>query len=176
MHPTAILAALAFTAGILATPVPANVDSPISDAEWQALRDGGLKVRSAQSSVDQPISDAEWQALEDGGLSKREDAASLFKRDKVMNCGHLITGKGGSNGHGKWIPVQQFSDLADTFCKEIPLPVPPVLEDGHTGTNSSGNSADSKTRKNRQGIYRDGHLQGPRDIGHLSHHAHQPRQ
>lgn len=128
MHPTAILAAFAFTAGISATPVPANVDAPISDAEWQALRDGGLKVRSAQSTVNQAINDAEWQALEDGGLSRREDAASIFKRDKVMNCGHRITGKGGSNGHGKWIPVQQFSDLADKFCKESPLPVTAFLK------------------------------------------------
>ena len=123
MHPTAILAVLTFTAGIFASPLPADIDVPISDAEWQALKDGGLKVRNAQSSVNQPISDAEWQALEDGGLSKREDAASLFKRDKVMNCGHLVTGKGGSNGHGKWIPVPQFGDVADTFCKETRLPV-----------------------------------------------------
>ena len=128
MHPTAILAIIAFAAGISANPVPANVDVPISNAEWQALRDGGLKARSAQSTVNQPISDAEWQALQDGGLSKREDAASIFKRDKVMNCGHKVTGKGGSNGHGKWIPVQQFSDVADTFCKKPHLSIKASLK------------------------------------------------
>ena len=127
MHSTVIIAAIAMTAGILANPVPANVNQPISDTEWQALQDGGLKARSAQSTVNQPISDAEWRALQNGGLSKREDAGSIFKRDKVMSCGYLVTGKGGSNGHGKWIPVAQFSDLADTFCKETRLPL--VIED-----------------------------------------------
>ena len=98
-------------------PLPGSQNAPITDAEWQALKDGGLKARGS-SSVNQPITDPAWQALESGGLSKREDSPNeIFRRDKTMNCGHLITGKGGSNGYGKWVPVQQFADLANKFCE-----------------------------------------------------------
>ncbi|KAI1179825.1 hypothetical protein F4777DRAFT_401181 [Nemania sp. FL0916] len=96
-----------------AVPAPASVNVPISDAEMQRLKDGGLKVRSP-ANVNVPITQAEMRALEDGGLAGRSDG--LQARDKVMNCGHLVTGKGGSNGHGKWIPVDQFGQVADTFC------------------------------------------------------------
>ena len=176
MHPTAIIAVIAFTTGIFANPVPANVDSPISDAEWQALRDGGLKARNAQSSVNQPISDAEWQALQDGGISKREDAASIFQRDKVMNCGYRVTGKGGSNGHGKWIPVQQFSDVADTFCKKTQLPLTVSLEIWNNRRLAARKRGLTLRIRNRQGLHRNGHRKGARDVRYLSNHADQPRQ
>ena len=118
MHLSVALVMTSIAASAFANPIPGSQNAPITDAEWQALQEGGLKARGSDASVNQPISDAEYQALQDGGLTKRQDSPSeLFKRDKVMNCGHLITGKGGSNGHGKWVPVQQFADLADTFCE-----------------------------------------------------------
>ncbi|KAI1501828.1 hypothetical protein F5X99DRAFT_428071 [Biscogniauxia marginata] len=98
---------------VASTPTPGTVNAPITDEELERLRESGLKVRS--SSVNLPITDAEMRALENGGLAGR--SANLQARDKVMNCGHLITGKGGSNGHGKWIPVDQFIQVADSFCK-----------------------------------------------------------
>jgi hypothetical protein len=118
MYTKAIFAATFLSVMAAANPVPGDVNVPISDAEWQALRDSGLKPRA---TVNQPISDAEWQALEDAGLKARDDSSSLVTRDKVMNCGHLVTGKGGSNGHGKWIPVAEFADIADTFCQSSPF-------------------------------------------------------
>ncbi|KAK8029565.1 hypothetical protein PG993_010856 [Apiospora rasikravindrae] len=49
-------------------------------------------------------------ALKSGGL-KAHGNGGLEARD------HKVNGKGGSNGHGKWIPVPQFSKVADEFCK-----------------------------------------------------------
>lgn len=118
MQSISLLALASFLCFSAANPLPANVNTPISDAEWASLRDGGLKPRNAlPGTVNQPISDSEWQALRDGGLSRRGDEVSLVARDKVMNCGHLITGKDGSDGHGKWIPVADFVEAADRFCK-----------------------------------------------------------
>ena len=118
MQSISLLALASFLCFSAANPLPANVNTPISDAEWANLRDGGLKPRDAlPGTVNQPISDSEWQALHDGGLSRRGDEVSLVARDKVMNCGHLITGKDGSDGHGKWIPVADFVEAADRFCK-----------------------------------------------------------
>ncbi|KAI1366809.1 hypothetical protein F5Y08DRAFT_350703 [Xylaria arbuscula] len=127
---------------VSASPTPASVNQPITDAEMQALVDGGLKVRSPNpAEVNQPITDEEMQALIDGGLKVRSLAKavnapitarelealnaggllnntnSLAARDKVMNCGHLVTGSGGSDGHGKWIPVDKFQQQADEFCR-----------------------------------------------------------
>ena len=117
MHFSAALIAAYIAVLALAKPLPGTENAPITDVEWQALKDGGLKARGS-SNANEPITDAEWNALESGGLSKREDSPSeLFRRDKTMNCGHLIKGNGGSNGHGKWVPVQQFADLADKFCE-----------------------------------------------------------
>lgn len=102
-------------------PLPSSVDTPISDAEWASLRDGGLRARDARSAnVNQPISESEWQALQDGGLDRREDKNALVPRDKVMNCGHKVTGKGGSNGHGIWVPVVEVAEAADQFCRYLP--------------------------------------------------------
>ncbi|KAI0834149.1 hypothetical protein F5Y06DRAFT_300859 [Hypoxylon sp. FL0890] len=98
-----------FVAG---TPIPGSVNAPITDAQMAALKSGGLKARGSRVNV--PITAAEMSSLEEGGLAGRGD--SLQARDKVMNCGHLVTGKGGSNGHGKWIPVDEFSQVAETFC------------------------------------------------------------
>ncbi|KAI0405235.1 hypothetical protein F4802DRAFT_189283 [Xylaria palmicola] len=103
----ALLSALASS-----VPTPGDVNVPISDEELQRLRDAGLKARGPAVNV--PITEAEMHALEDGGLSGRGDG--LRARDKVMNCGHLVSGKGGSDGHGKWIPVDQFSQVANQFC------------------------------------------------------------
>ena len=116
MHQKAVLLMALLPFLTSAIPAPADVNVPITDVEWAALKDGGLDRRGA-ASVNQPITDAEWQALEAGGLDTRDNGVSLAKRDKVMNCGHRVTGKGGSNGNGKWIPVAQFSDVADEFCK-----------------------------------------------------------
>ncbi|KAL8709976.1 MAG: hypothetical protein Q9220_005427 [cf. Caloplaca sp. 1 TL-2023] len=100
----------------IANPIPADVNVPITDAEWSALAEGGLQ-RRGDATINQPISAAEWANLDAGGLtpdSKKRD--TLIKRDKVMNCGHLINGKGGSGGHGKWIPVSQFATVTEKFC------------------------------------------------------------
>ncbi|XXH02556.1 hypothetical protein Hte_008933 [Hypoxylon texense] len=104
-----LIAALlsSLTAG---NPVPGK-NQPITDKEWQALKAGGLKARG---SVNVPISEAKMKALRDAGLAGRSDG--LAARDKVMNCGHLVSGSGGSNGHGKWIPVSQFGNVANEFC------------------------------------------------------------
>ncbi|CAJ2506457.1 Uu.00g005870.m01.CDS01 [Anthostomella pinea] len=112
MYTKSILAAALLSTIVASSPMPADVNVPITDAEMQALEAGGLKARGG--SVNVPITDAEMAALEAGGLNSRID---IQARDKVMNCGHLVTGKGGSNGHGKWVPVDQFGQLADTFCK-----------------------------------------------------------
>lgn len=123
MHISSILAATTLLALSAANPVPATVNAPISDAEWDALRDAGLKTRDAQpATVNQPISDDEWQALKDGGLTRRSDSSTLIARDKTLNCGHRVNGKGGSNGHGKWIPVAQFVEAADRFCELCLIP------------------------------------------------------
>ena len=107
---------------VIANPVPANVNQPITDSEWDNLYSGGLQRRHG-AKVNQPITDAEYQALSDGGFNRRnasdETISSLVVRDKTMNCGHLVTGKSGSGGHGKWVPVQQFADLAEQFCESF---------------------------------------------------------
>ncbi|KAL8794953.1 MAG: hypothetical protein Q9195_002535 [Heterodermia aff. obscurata] len=97
---------------IAANPLPSNVNTPISEAEWASLRSGGLESRATRTNatINQPISSSEWQALQAGGLS-----GALVARDKVMNCGRLITGKGGSHGHGVWIPVGDFVEAAERF-------------------------------------------------------------
>ncbi|KAI1178005.1 hypothetical protein F4777DRAFT_540179 [Nemania sp. FL0916] len=97
------------------SPAPANINKPITDAEMQALKEGGLKVRSLHKAVNAPIKARELEALDAGGLLNNTN--SLAARDKVLNCGHLVTGSGGSNGHGKWIPVKKFQQQADEFCK-----------------------------------------------------------
>lgn len=129
MHPTIHFTTAFLVALAAASPVPGNVNVPISDAEWTALRSDGLKAREAQSTVNQPISDAEWQALKDAGLKRRDngDGSSIVARDNVMNCGPHVTGKGGSNGHGKWVPVARFTKLADNFCKGFRNPSSPLL-------------------------------------------------
>ncbi|KAH9900214.1 hypothetical protein F4778DRAFT_792117 [Xylariomycetidae sp. FL2044] len=100
----------ALLAGLGSTDPLPDKDVPITQAEWTALREGGLKARA---SVNVPITKDEMAALVAGGLKPR---GGLDARDKVMNCGHKVNGKGGSNGNGKWIPVQQFANVANEFC------------------------------------------------------------
>lgn len=96
---------------------------PITDKEMAELNASGAKVRSESTVAvrspkkDEPITDEELKALEAAGLKVRDgEEHELITRDKVMNCGHLVSGKGGSNGHGKWVPVQAFANLANEFC------------------------------------------------------------
>jgi hypothetical protein len=110
------LSVLLFSFLVAANAAPANVNVPITEEEWEALRANGLQRRDA-ANVNLPISTTEWQNLEAGGLFARDQENAFTKRDKVMNCGHKVTGKGGSNGHGKWIPVGQFLQVAQRFCK-----------------------------------------------------------
>ncbi len=135
MYSTTLLASLALIVGATANPLPAadplpveqslkprgsnaKVNQPITDAEWANLKSGGtLKPRSSTAKVNQPITDAEWANLKSGGLQTRNEESSLVVRDNVLNCGHLVTGTGGNAGHGVWIPVAQFADVANTFCK-----------------------------------------------------------
>ena len=113
MHFTPHLAATLLAATVVANPVPGQ-NVPITDTEWTALTNTGLDKRSPNSpKVNQPISDAEWATLNSVGLNRRD----LDRRDKTMTCGHLRDGSGGSNGHGKWIPVSVFGDLAHEFCE-----------------------------------------------------------
>ncbi|XXH00591.1 hypothetical protein Hte_006939 [Hypoxylon texense] len=114
MYAKPIFIAALLSAFVAATPVPAEVNQPITDAEWQALRDAGLKAR-VPGSVNVPITDAEMKALRGLGLDSRS-GEGLLPRDRKMNCGHKVNGKGGSNGHGKWIPVAQFGQVANEFC------------------------------------------------------------
>ncbi|GFF52467.1 hypothetical protein IFM61606_06423 [Aspergillus udagawae] len=102
---------LLLTFGAFASAEPGR-NVPISDAEWEALTEAGLKRRA---DINKPISDVEYAALEAGGLTTK-GVNELEARDHVMNCGHRVTGKGGSNGHGKWVPVAQFKTLARSFC------------------------------------------------------------
>ncbi|KAK7959367.1 uncharacterized protein PG986_004221 [Apiospora aurea] len=113
MYARSFIAALLLTGLVAGSPMPGK-NQPITDDEWAALKSGGLKARSPKS-VNQPITDDEWSALKSGGLKARDDGG-LEARDHKMNCGHKVNGKGGSNGHGKWIPVAQFSKVADEFC------------------------------------------------------------
>lgn len=114
MYIKALLATFMLSSLALATPLPGDINVPITDTEWEALRAGGLKARS---NVNQPITAPEWAALEGAGLTARNESSSQnVARDSVMNCGHHVTGKGGSNGHGKWVPVKEFVQMADTFC------------------------------------------------------------
>lgn len=108
----------------LATILLSNVLS-INAAPWSvngATTSSSLSKRGDSPSVNQPITDAEWENLKAAGLGKRstdtdtDESAALVARDYTMNCGHLVTGKGGSNGHGKWVPVYQFETLAREFC------------------------------------------------------------
>ena len=124
MHTSMIFLGISLYSLTTASPVPADVNVPITSAEWTNLGDGGLTRRDAQATVDQPITDAEWTALQDGGLSRRDESApsSLIARDSTITCGHLVTGKGGSGGHGKWNPVAEFSQMADRFCKRLSPP------------------------------------------------------
>ena len=117
MHRHGVLLASLFSLLAAAKPVPGSVNVPITDAEWAALEESGLQRRGDAASINQPITALEWQNLEAGGFNSSEDGQSLTKRDKVMNCGHTVTGDGGSGGHGKWIPVAQFSTVANEFCK-----------------------------------------------------------
>ena len=118
MQPISLFAVAVLLRLSTANSLPANVNTPISDAEWASLRDGGLESRDAHpATVNQPISENEWKALQDGGLSRRGDELPLLARDKVMNCGHTIKGNGGSNGHGAWVPVAEFVEAVDRFCK-----------------------------------------------------------
>ncbi|KAI1414300.1 hypothetical protein F5Y13DRAFT_188400 [Hypoxylon sp. FL1857] len=112
MYAKSFFAITLLSALVASTPVPGSVNVAITPAQMAALENGGLKARGSQVNV--PITDAEMRSLEDGGLAGRSDG--LEARDKLMNCGHLVTGKGGSGGHGKWIPVDEFSQVAETFC------------------------------------------------------------
>ncbi|KAI0379831.1 hypothetical protein F5Y04DRAFT_282307 [Hypomontagnella monticulosa] len=114
MYAKAIITAVLLSAFAAGTPFPAEVNQPITDAEMQALKDIGLKTRAPAGSLNVPITEAEMKALRDAGLDSRSDG--LTPRDKKLNCGHKVNGKGGSNGHGKWIPVAQFSAVANEFC------------------------------------------------------------
>ncbi|KAL8949582.1 MAG: hypothetical protein Q9222_004318 [Ikaeria aurantiellina] len=104
-----------------ANPLPKNAEKEITPAEWAALRSAGLVERSPKNAP-KPITPAETQALKDAGLGRRNYEASieareaLEARDKTVTCGHLVTGIGGNEGHGVWIPVQDFADQADEFC------------------------------------------------------------
>ena len=104
-----ILALIAFIGSSTANPLP----EPAPGITSSAL------ARRGAAKVNQPITDAEMAALQAGGLTT---TGTKVKRDKVMNCGHLVTGYGGSNGHGKWVPVADFADIAHEFC-ESPLPI-----------------------------------------------------
>jgi hypothetical protein len=74
-------------------------------------------ITTRSPKMNEPITDAEYKALQAAGLKVRaEDDHELITRDSTMNCGHLVSGKGGSNGHGKWVPVQAFANLANEFC------------------------------------------------------------
>ncbi|KAI1133835.1 hypothetical protein F5Y05DRAFT_276688, partial [Hypoxylon sp. FL0543] len=98
------------------TPEPLGSDVPITDAEWEALRSGGLKARS---KVNVPISDADMKALEalrKSGTKRRGEGLETRDSNYVMNCGHKLSGSGGSGGNGIWVPVNQFYPLVDSFC------------------------------------------------------------
>ncbi|KAI2626992.1 hypothetical protein GGS26DRAFT_592612 [Hypomontagnella submonticulosa] len=116
MYAKSLLVAFLLSAFVTGNPMPKNPkkNQPITDAEWKALKEGGLKARAPKTSVNVPITDAEMKALRDLGLDTT--SSGLMTRDYKMNCGHLVTGSGGSNGHGKWIPVKQFSQVAEEFC------------------------------------------------------------
>lgn len=115
MYAKSLLAAAFLATFVAAAPAPGTVNAPITDIEWDALTSGGLKARSL-TGVNVPITEEEMKALEVAGLKARSEG-SLVARDHKMNCGHKVTGKGGSNGHGKWIPVGEFTEVAETFCK-----------------------------------------------------------
>lgn len=113
MYAKAFLIAALLSSLAVGNPVPGK-NRPITDKEWEALKSGGLKNRAPGGSVNVPITEAKMKALRDAGLAGRSDG--LAARDKVMNCGHLVSGIGGSDGHGKWIPVSQFRNVANEFC------------------------------------------------------------
>lgn len=108
-----------------AAPTAGKKNTAITKEEYAKLRDNGLKVRDelpvittrSAKKKNTPISKEEYAKLRDAGVKVRgESSHDLTVRDKTMNCGHLVTGSGGSNGHGKWIPVKQFAKAADEFC------------------------------------------------------------
>ncbi|KAI9712985.1 MAG: hypothetical protein M1812_006733 [Candelaria pacifica] len=107
------------TAAILAsvvaatpTPTPEEVFKPGTADE------GRVGKRGSNPHVNQLISDAERTQLNKLGFEnfKKCSENTLTSCDKTMNCGHKVTGKGGSNGHGKWVPVADFETLAHEFC------------------------------------------------------------
>ncbi|KAI0968549.1 hypothetical protein F4678DRAFT_481785 [Xylaria arbuscula] len=94
----------------VSSPAPANVNQPISSAEWEAIAELGLKVRN----VNAPITDAEYQALQDIGAITSSN--SLKARDSILKCGKTITGHR-AGGNGVWVPINQFLQAADEFCQ-----------------------------------------------------------
>jgi hypothetical protein len=111
MHAKALLATILLSTMVVATPMPGK-NKPISAAEWDALKNGGLKARRGQNV---PISNDEMARLKEGGLLQRD--GGLEARDSVMNCGKSFTGDTRIGGSGKWVPRTQFERLAEEFCE-----------------------------------------------------------
>jgi hypothetical protein len=121
----ALLSSLA--TGLPWPPVRCNVTArdsqnnvPVTDAETAALQASGLSTRSVHletrdSNNNVPITDAEMAALRASGLSTRSD--ELEARDHVQSCGQLVAKSGNHWKQGVWIPVQEFANMAQEFCK-----------------------------------------------------------
>ena len=54
-----------------------------------------------------------------GSLNVTLDQEWVRSDGYFMNCGHGKDGKGGSNGHGVWVPIDTFQNMVNTFCKAI---------------------------------------------------------
>lgn len=132
MQTKAIILA-AFLYGLAgAAPTADKKNVPITKEEMNALTSGGLKVRAelpvittrSAAKKNAPITEDEYASLMKAGIKVRGESQDLAVRDNTMNCGHKVSGKGGSNGHGKWIP---FSSLPMRRTNSVRITIPPDI-------------------------------------------------
>lgn len=124
MYTKTILVTAFLATFVAASPMAAKINVPITESEWQAIREGGLQGRSPEAKkVNVPITDLEMESLKAGLAGRR-----LQARDGVVNCGLQLNGKKRTGGKGVWVPVDTFLDKAKDFCKFSSLPIPLVFK------------------------------------------------
>lgn len=111
MHFSNLLISI-FIASLTAGLPTSGQNQAITPSEWEALRVGGIAVRS-ETAQNVSISPDSLAALKSSGLYSRTE---FEKRDKLMSCGMKVDGKTRAGGKGKWVPVDQFKERAKIFC------------------------------------------------------------
>ncbi|KAL9036237.1 MAG: hypothetical protein Q9180_004416 [Flavoplaca navasiana] len=97
-------------------------DQAISDGAMSRIKELGLDKSNGASLLhrhftDQPITEEQLAKITALGLDRRsDDDSSIEVCDSRKNCGLIITG-GAAGGSSVWVPVSQYNEQVETFCK-----------------------------------------------------------